>query len=394
MARLESAGDRLDPTPSSRLMGPDGLFEPDVTVVLPAMGDPTELAGALDAVEAVLRDRRELGEVIVCAFAGSDASRRARGLGAVVVPTDADGPRRFATGLGRARGSIVAVLTDPDRYSLGDLRALLEGIDGGLDLVIGNRFQGPTGGTTARDRWVVAPLLRTVMGVFYGLWAGDPGCGFLAMRNPVGPGIGRLSGPSTPLEWLLEAVALRYRIGEVPVTYTTDSGAGPSPSVRSALAFAALNTSADVYAVPASVGVLVGLGALAASALRLLPAVSGGVVGLDVRASLAGSALSLLSMTLLAFGVYARAATPPWRRPWEPVVARLASGRSLRAGVYLGVVTTGLAVGAAGQLALVWLRAGFRVGPAIRTDLLVLTAVVIGSSVAFWSVVIARTRHD
>ena len=55
MARPEANSDRLEPTPTSRLMGPDGLFEPDVTVVLPAIADPAELAAALDTVEAVLR---------------------------------------------------------------------------------------------------------------------------------------------------------------------------------------------------------------------------------------------------------------------------------------------------------------------------------------------------
>ncbi len=198
-----------------------------VSVVMPCLDEATTVAACVREARAAL-DRLGVGGEIVVGDNGSrDGSpEAARGAGARVVPVLERGYGACLRGaVAETRGRFV-VMGDADlSYDFGDLPGVLERLQGGDDLVIGNRFRGriEPGAMPVLHRLLGNPVLSWLGRLLFGSRLGDFQCGLRGVSRGAWDRLAlRSSGMELATEMIARALQLGLRVGEVPVTLRRD----------------------------------------------------------------------------------------------------------------------------------------------------------------------------
>jgi glycosyltransferase involved in cell wall biosynthesis len=208
-----------------------------LSILMPCLNEARTLPSCVAKARAYLDRQSFSGEVIVADNGSSDGSRElAESLGARVIPV----PQRgygcaLRAGIDGSRGKFVIMGDSDDSYDFDDLDAFVEQLNGGYDLVIGNRFAGgiKAGAMPPLHRYFGNPLLTTIGRLFFRSPVKDFLCGLRGFRRKP---ILRLDLTSPGMEFALEMIVKStingLRITEVPTTLSPD-GRGRPPHLRS-----------------------------------------------------------------------------------------------------------------------------------------------------------------
>lgn len=391
-AGREGAGEPELAMPSDRLMSADSVFLPTISVVVPTMGTPDQLAGSVAGVVEVLEEYQVTGEVIVCLPESDPRAATAREMGAIVVSPERPGYGvALRAGFDQVRGSYVAIGDATGAYDFRELPALFEQLEQGADIVIGSRVTGELepGAMSGAKRYLSMPLLSGFLNVFYGAGVSDPDSGLRGLRYEVMDAVmPRADGRAAAYRMVLDAADEGLRVSEVPVTYRRRDGAAAGESTGwDYLQFAIENAPADVFTVPGVAMGVMGAVLMGASLLEVDLMVGSQRLFFGNRTMLAGGLLTLVGHQAASVGAFAAVTSGGDRSTWNELTRRLGLRNARR------TLTLALAVFAFGALYSAWLLVGMAGAGGLprqdfTTDLLAMTAILLGTQMAVGTVLI------
>jgi Glycosyl transferase family 2 len=209
----------------------------ELTILMPCLNEAETLARCIAKAQDFLRRSGIDGEVLIADNGSHDGSPSiAEAGGARVVLVEAPGyGSAILGGIRAARGSYVIVGDSDDSYDFGRLDPFVAKLRAGVDLVMGNRFQGgiAPGAMPPLHRYLGNPVLTAIGRIFFGSACGDFHCGLRGFRRDSILRLGlQAPGMEFASEMVVKATLAGLRISEVPTTLSPDGRSRP-PHLRS-----------------------------------------------------------------------------------------------------------------------------------------------------------------
>jgi len=315
-----------------------------LTVVLPCLNEAETLATCITKAQQSMKELQIDGEVLVADNGSTDGSQQiARELGARVIDVPVKGyGSALLGGIAAARSEFVVMADADDSYDLSRLGPFVDGLRGGADLVMGNRFLGgiARGAMPKLNRYLGNPVLTKVGRLLFRSPSGDFHCGMRAFRRSSIMSLGlRTAGMEFASEMVVRATLAKLRIVEVPVTLSAD-GRTRAPHLRPwrdgwrHLRFLLLYSPRWLFLYP---GIALMLGGTALGIALLPGPLHIGNTGLDVNAFVYCAVAVIIGFQAVTFSAFARAfATSQGLLPPSENVERLFRVVTLEVGLAVG----------------------------------------------------------
>ncbi len=369
---------------------------PELTVVLPCLNE-AETVGA--CVHKALTAATGLGiavEVLVADNGSTDGSQEiATRAGARVIDIPVKGyGAALRGGITAARSEFVLMADADDSYDLSDLAPFVEGLRGGSDLVMGNRFAGgiQPGAMPPLHRYVGNPVLTFLGRLFFHSPSRDFHCGIRAFRRSKVLALDlRTNGMEFASEMVVKATLAQLAITEVPTTLAPD-GRTRAPHLKTwrdgwrHLRFLLLYSPRWLFLYPG----LALMGAGFALGVALLPGpIHIGTVGLDVNALIYCMVAVLVGFQSVLFALLARAfAMNEALLPTSPAITKAFRVFTLERGLLAGGLLLVAGLGSSLYSVAHWGSLGFgalNARDAVRLVVPAATTTVLGFEVVFAS---------
>jgi glycosyltransferase involved in cell wall biosynthesis len=339
----------------------------EVSIVMPCLNEVETLATCIKKAQHAIKEHHLAAEIIVADNGSTDGSQAAAiNLGVKVVDVAKKGyGNALRGGIDAARGRFVIMGDADDSYDFGAISPLIDKLDEGFDLVIGNRFAGgiEPGAMPWLHRWIGNPALTWLSRVFFKTPVGDMHCGLRGFRRDMYKKLHlRAAGMEFASEMVIKASLQRIRIAEVPVTLRPDGRSRP-PHLRTwrdgwrHLRFMLLFSPRWLFLYP---GVAMFGISLLAGALLETGAKKVGPFGFDIHTLLLAGFGCLIGYQLVLFAVFTKVfAMREGFHPPNPTYNAMFRYVNLETGLVLGALMTVL--GIAGTMVAVasWGSAGF-----------------------------------
>ena len=363
---------------------------PLVSAIIPCLNEERTIGICISKALGAFAGRGIKGEVVVGDNGSTDQSVEiAEGLGARVVHQPVKGYGAAITAaVGAARGEYLIMADADDSYDWSQLDAFIDALEGGAQLVMGNRFAGgiEQGAMPPLHRYLGNPVLSFIARKLHGSEIRDFHCG---MRGFTREAFEKIGARSPGMEFASEMVINAHRAGlqirEVPIKLYPDKRGRP-PHLRSFrdgwrhLRHIIAHAPDAVYLIPGIVLLIAGVAGL--GALSRGPITIGGqyfgihFVALSSMATLIGLSAILLGMLAkVAIAIYhpgTRGRVVPWLKRGRPLEWMVLSGGLLTA---VGFVVDAL-------LAFKWLFVGGPMEQSVHLSFAITTATVAGVMVA------------
>ncbi len=374
---------------------PARVDAPELTILMPCLDEAKTIGACIAKATRFLERERIRGEIVIADNGSTDGSIAiAEQAGVRVVHVNERGyGAALLGGIEAARGEFIIIGDADDSYNFESLGDFVARLRSGLDLVVGNRFQGgiSDGAMPALHRYLGNPVLSLFGRVFFNIPVGDFHCGLRGFRRDA---IRKLNLQTSGMEFASEMVVRsgleKLRIAEVPTTLRRD-GRGRAPHLRTwrdgwrHLKFLLMYSPRWLYLVPGLSLLTAGL--LLAAMLATGPLDLPGGISLDLNSFIAGCVLAVIGHQMISFGLVARyyaaiTGMLPGGARSDSVLAVCKTDRFLVAALLLILAGAGIFTAAL----LIWAQTGFGTltGP-LPTRLAVagLSIVVIGIQTAF-----------
>jgi glycosyltransferase involved in cell wall biosynthesis len=363
-----------------------------VSVVIPCLNEAASIERCVGHAREALEGQGWLGEVIVADNGSEDGSAElAKRAGALVVFE----PRRgygsaYLAGFAAATGEYI-VMADADlTYDFGDIPRFVEELDGGADLVMGDRMKGiQPGAMPWLHRYVGNPALTGILNLFFRTGVRDAHCGMRAVRREVLPRLDlRTTGMEFASEMVIRAGKARLEIAEIPIHYHPREGDSKLSSFRDGwrhLRFLLVHSPNWLFIVPGAV--LAALGLIVSLTVLLQIQVFGREW--DLHAMVAGALLMIVGTQVLALGLCAHAYGTYFMGEKDPWFDRMRARFRLEHGLVLGgsVILAGLVMAAI--IVGIWIDRGFGELSEERLAVLAATLLIVGLQIFFSSFLIS-----
>ncbi|MGZ2411722.1 glycosyl transferase family 2 [Sphingomonas sp. F9_3S_D5_B_2] len=323
---------------------------PLVSALIPCLNEQATIGICIRKVLGAFARRGIVGEVVVGDNGSTDRSVEiAKALGARVVHQPVRGYGAAISAAAAAAGGKYFIMADgDDSYDWGEIDAFIDALEGGAELVMGNRFAGgiEPGAMPPLHRYLGNPVLSAVARWLHRSPIRDFHCG---MRGFTREAFQRLGARSPGMEFASEMVINAHRAGldirEVPIKLYPDKRGRP-PHLRSFrdgwrhLRLIIAYAPDTLYLIPGLV--LLTLGVLGLAALARGPILAGNhyfgihFVALSSMATLIGLCAILLGMLAkVAIAIYQpieRGRVVPWLKRGRPLEWLVLGGSILAAG--------------------------------------------------------------
>jgi glycosyltransferase involved in cell wall biosynthesis len=359
-----------------------------VSVVIPCLNEATSIAQCVREALNALRDADLPGEVIVTDNGSMDGSAElAKAAGALVVHEDRRGyGSAYLAGFAAAAGEYI-VMADADlTYDFSDIPRFIEKLDGGADLVMGDRMKGiQPGAMPWLHRYVGNPVLSGILNLFFRTGVKDAHCGMRAVRRDALPRLDlRTTGMEFASEMVVRAGKAKLEITEIPIHYHARAGDSKLSSFRDGwrhLRFLLVHSPNWLFIVPGAV--MAFLGVLVALTVVLQIQVFGREW--DLHAMVAGALLMIVGTQVLALGLCAHAYGTYFMGERDPWFDRMRARFSLEHGLLLGGLIAAGGVALAAVIMITWIERGFGSLSEERLAVLAATLIIVGIQIFFSS---------
>jgi glycosyltransferase involved in cell wall biosynthesis len=366
-----------------------------VSLVIPCLNEEKTVVVCIEKALASFQQLKIRGEVVVVDNGSSDRSAGlAAAAGARVVSHDVRGyGAALRRGIHEAHGKYVVMGDADNTYDYADLGQFVALLDQGADLVMGSRLRGQIhpGAMPWLHRWLGTPVLTFVLNRFFGARISDANCGMRGFRKEAIESLNlQADGMEFASEMVIRASQRRLRIAETPIDYY------PSPPDRVPhlnsfrdgwrhLRFMLIWCPKYLFFIP---GLILLLGGLAMAALSLMGDVVLFRVRLGLSSAMFSSAMMLVGMQVIMFGV--SAAIVNRRMGWTEadrvsqwVQKRFTLERGLVGGLLILMIGVMLGLAA---IVMLFDRAGTQSGidvPLTRTAIIAVFLTLFGIQVVF-----------
>lgn len=286
---------------------------PVVTILIPCLDEEQTLGICIEKGWSYLHRAGLSGEIVVADNGSTDNSTAiAERLGARVAHISSRGyGAALRGGIEAARGQYIIMGDADDSYDFSNLTDFVSVLDGGADLVMGNRFQGgiDPGAMPPLHRYLGNPVLSWLGRLLFQVPVGDFHCGLRGFRREAILDLNlRTSGMEFASEMVVQASLRKLKIEEVPTRLSKDGRDRP-PHLNTwrdgwrHLRFLLLHSPRWTFAYP-------GLALLSSGLFAVLMLISGqfsvGGVGFDIRTFLMGCLSIMVGSQALTFAFLAR----------------------------------------------------------------------------------------
>lgn len=337
--------------------------EPQVSVVIPCLNEAQSIESCVRAALEVLHEHGIDGEVIVADNGSEDGSGAlAAAAGATVVTEERRGyGSAYLAGFAAARGRYIVTADADQTYDFAEIPKFLGELEGGADMVIGNRMNNILPGAMPwLHRYIGNPILSGFLNLLYRSGVHDAHCGMRALRRDTLPRLRlRSTGMEFASEMVVRAVKEKLTVTEFDIDYRPREGDSKLSSFRDGwrhLKLLLVNSPTALFMVPGLV--MLGLGLLG----MVLSLFGVSVLGHEwqIHATIAAALLTVVGAQVVAlalsartFAVYALGERPDRLLAWGQDRLRIEHG--LIAGTLM--LLTGIAI--AGTIVVIWINRGF-----------------------------------
>ncbi len=355
----------------------DGQYE--LAVVMPCLNEAETLATCIRKAKHAFEVNEIAGEVVVADNGSTDGSQQIaieNGARLVHVPVRGYGAALMA-GIKAANAPFVVMADADDSYDFSHIPRFLDKLNGGADLVMGNRFKGGVmpGAMPFLHKYLGNPILSLIGQILFGAPIKDFHCG---MRGFSKDAFERMNLRTTGMEFASEMVVkgtlLDMNIVEVPTTLSPD-GRSRSPHLRTwrdgwrHLRFLLMYSPRWLFLYPGLLLMIVGG---VASAWLLPRERSIGSIHLDVDTLLYTLACLLIGFHAAVFSVSAKVfAIAEGLLPEDPKFSSWFRYITLETGLLAGLFFFLLGLGGTIYALVLWKHLGF--GPLSPRSMLRLT---------------------
>jgi hypothetical protein len=275
-------------------------------------------------------------------------------------------------------------------YDFGDIPRFVEELDGGADLVMGDRMKGiQPGAMPWLHRYVGNPVLTGILNLFFRTGVRDAHCGMRAVRREVLPRLDlRTTGMEFASEMVIRAGKAKLDIAEIPIHYHPREGASKLSSFRDGwrhLRFLLVHSPNWLFIVPGAL--LAVLGVIVSLTVLLQIQVFGREW--DLHAMVAGALLMVVGTQVLALGLCAHAYGTYFMGEEDPWFDRMRARFRLEHGLLLGGVIIFAGLVMAAVIVGIWVDRGFGQLSEERLAVLAATLLIVGLQVFFSSFLIS-----
>ncbi len=373
-----------------------------VSVVIPCLSEADSIAQCVTAARRVLDEHGLRGEVVVVDNASDDGSAElARLAGARVVYE----PRRgygsaYLAGFAAAQGEYIVMIDADLSYDFEEIPRFVRELEGGAELVMGNRMQAVQPGAMSMLSRIGNPLLSGFLNLLFRTPIRDAHCGMRALRRDVLP---LLALQATGMEFASEMVIRASRGGldirELPITLHPREGESKLSPFRDGWRHLRLMLVYHPNFLFLFPGGLVGtIGALLMSLVFARAALFGHVF--LIHTLIGGSLFVVVGTQLVGFGLCGRSYAVYQLGDRDPSFERIGRRVRLEHGLLLGLslMTAGFVIGAV--IFAHWIGRGLGSLSDERVTILAATLLIVGVQVFFTSFLLSliglrrRSRDD
>ncbi len=359
-----------------------------VSVVIPCLNEEENIEECVQRARSVLEEHDIPGEVIVADNDSEDASARlAADAGAIVVHEPIRGyGSAYMAGFAAARGQFI-VMADADlTYDFEEIPHFLQELEGGADMVIGNRMKNiHPGAMPWHHRYIGNPLLSGFLNLLFRTGVDDAHCGMRAFRRDVLPRLDlRTTGMEFASEMVIRAAKEKLVLSQFEIEYHPRGGESKLSSFRDGwrhLRFLLLHSPNHLFIFPGALMALVG------ALVELIVIAHLGVFGRnwDIHALIAGALLAIVGTQVVALGVCAHAYATYFMGEKDRWFDRMRARYRLEHGLMLGggIVFAGVAIGAI--IVIDWINHGFGRLSDENLAVLAATLIIVGIQIFFSS---------
>ena len=357
-----------------------------ISIVMPCLNEAETVAICVTKAQAWLTASGIRGEILVVDNGSSDRSAElATAAGAKVIHERRRGyGNAYLRGFEEARGDIIVMGDADDTYDFSRLGDLIKPLDGGVDLVLGNRFSGgiSPGAMPWAHRYIGSPIINLLIRRFIGIKIGDSQSGFRAFTRPAYERLRlRSGGMELASEMIVNAAREGMRVAEVPAPYNPRIGESKLNTVRDGwrhLRFLLLSAPNFLFVLPGLA--LLGMG-IAVEAISFLAPAGIEIGSLTWQSVFAGSIFLAIGVNSLVFGLIAKAYGVDRGLLREDAWVRIYR-RVFRLERMLGLAAVLLHLGIALNLGLfsVWVS-GSKLGAGLQLAALAQSLLIVGANV-------------
>jgi glycosyltransferase involved in cell wall biosynthesis len=339
------------------------------------------------AAKRVLGEHGLDGEVLVVDNGSDDGSGViARLAGARVV----DEPRRgygsaYLAGFAAARGDYIVMIDADLTYDFEEIPRFVRELDGGAELVMGNRMEAVDPGAMSPLSRIGNPVLSGFLNLLFRTPVRDAHCGMRALRRDVLPVLGlQATGMELASEMVIRAARSGLEIRELPISLHPREGESKLSPFKDGwrhLRLILVYHPNFLFLFP---GAFVGaIGAILVMLVFARASLFGHLF--YIHTLIGGSLLVIVGTQLVGFGLCGRSYAVYQLGDRDPAFERLGSRVKLEHGLLLGLAIIAAGVGLGAVVVGHWIARGLGNLAEERLTILAATLVIIGVQVFFTS---------
>jgi glycosyltransferase involved in cell wall biosynthesis len=358
-----------------------------VSVVIPCLNEADSIAQCVAIARRVLDEHGLAGEVIVVDNGSDDGSGAlARMAGARVV----DEPRRgygsaYLAGFTEARGDYIVMIDADLTYDFAEIPRFIRELDGGAELVMGNRMNAVQPGAMPLLSRIGNPLMSRFLNLLFRTPVRDTWCGLRAFRRDVLPVLAlQATGMELASEMVIRAARAGLETRELPIALHPREGESKlSPfkdgwrSVRLMLVY----HPNFLFLFP---GALVGAIGILLMGLVFARVTLFGHLFL-IHTLIGGSLLVVVGTQLVGFGLCGRSYAVYQLGDRDPMFERIGGRVRLEQGLLLGLVMMLAGLGVGAVVVGHWIASGLGSLAEEQVTILAATLLIVGVQVFFTS---------
>ena len=361
---------------------------PQVSVVIPCLNEEENIEACVRAARQAMDDAGISGEVVVADNASEDRSAElATAAGARVVREDRRGyGSAYLAGFDAARGDYI-VMGDADlTYDFDEIPRFVEHLDGGADLIMGDRMNNiQPGAMPWLHRYVGNPVLSGFLNVLYRTGVRDAHCGMRAIRRSKLEVLDlRTPGMEFASEMVIRAAKRGLVIEQFPIDYHPRGGESKLSTWRDGwrhLRFLLIHSPNHLFLI-AGLELSVLGGIVMALSIAQVP-----LFGRTwyIHAEVTGALLLIIGVQVVSLGLCAHAYGLYFMGERDEWFERMRSRFRLEHGLLLGGLTALVGVAIALVIVIQWISRGFGELSEERLAILAATLIIVGLQVFFSS---------
>ena len=362
--------------------------EIQLSIVIPCLNEAATIEECVRNARLALEANQIVGEVIVADNASTDGSGAlAAAAGAEVVHEAERGyGSAYLAGLAAARGKYILMADADLTYDFAEAPHFLAELEGGADVVIGNRMKNiQPGAMPWHHRYIGNPLLSGFLNLLFDTGVGDAHCGMRAVRRDVLERLDlRTTGMEFASEMVIRAAKEKLVIRQFAIEYHPRGGESKLSSFRDGwrhLRFLLVHSPNHLFIVPGTVMAAVGF------LIEFVVIAHLGLFGREwqIHALIAGALLAIVGAQVVALGICAHAYGTYFMGETDRWFDRMRAKYRLEHGLLLGgaVTIAGLVMGT--WIVIDWITRGFGALGEENLAVLAATFIIIGIEVFFTS---------